>query len=105
MKRLACFTLCLALAAGLFVGLSPAAKETRWAFVENQTNDTLTLAYEETINGQKAKSQVPLYSGQVRRLDTTSVKGEVCVWRADEYKPAEKLGCKTLSPGDHWVIH
>jgi hypothetical protein len=81
------------------------AKETRWAYVENQTNDTLTLAYESTVNGQKAKTQDPLYPGQVKRFDATIINGEVCVWRADELRPAEKLACRTLSPGDRWVIH
>jgi hypothetical protein len=79
--------------------------ETRWAFVENQTSDEFRLTYEETADGQKAKRQVPLYPGYMRRVDATALLGEVCAWRVPEMKPAEKVGCRILKPGDRWVIH
>ena len=80
-------------------------KETHWAYVENQTNDEFRLIYEETASGQKVKRQVPLYAGSTRRVDATALQGELCAWRLPEMKPAEKVGCRTLRPGDHWVIH
>jgi hypothetical protein len=97
----------LALLMGLAISPAASDRETRYAFVVNQTNETIVLAYDEMISGNKARSQEQVYPGQTKRLDTTKVQGDVCAWDAREgsLEPAKKLDCRTLSPGDHWVIH
>lgn len=107
MRRLFLLTACLALFALLLAGLQIGAanKQTRWAYVDNQTNDSLALAYDENIDGQTAKSRSVVYAGQMIRLDTTKLTGEVCAWRTPDLKPAEKIACRTLRPGDHWVVY
>jgi hypothetical protein len=96
----------LLLVTGLFAawGVSAQDKDSRWAYVENQTGDGITLSYAEKVDGDAAKSQLPVLSGATVKLDTTVVKGEVCAWRMPPLKPAEKIGCRALSAGDHWVI-
>ena len=107
MKRRIAVAVGLALMVALAVAwhLPAKAKETHWAYVENQTSDEFRLTYEETVSGQKVKRQVPLWPGYTRNVDASALQGEVCVWRLPEMKPAEKMGCRTLRPGDHWVIH
>lgn len=107
MKKLIVLVSVVALMATLLAGWSLLAKdrETRWAYVENQTEEEFRLTYEETASGMKVKRQVPLWPGYTRRVDATLLQGEVCAWRLPEMKPAEKVACRTLRPGDHWVIH
>jgi len=91
---------------GAAVLVSAAGKETRWAYVENQTNSDIVVAYEEvTTNGNRAKTQIRVSPGETARFDTTVIQGEACAWGGKEYSPSEKIGCRTLRPGDHWVIH
>ncbi len=99
--------LMLALALGVTSGLAAGDRETRYAFVTNQTSDIVVLRYDEIISGNKAKSAVQVYVGETKRLDTTKIEGEVCAWDAREgsLQPAQKIDCKRLQPGDRWVIH
>jgi hypothetical protein len=105
--RWICMLLVLALVLGFASGLAAGEKETRYAFITNQTNDIVVLRYDEIISGNKAKSAVQVYVGETKRLDTTKLDGEVCAWDAREgsLKPAQQIGCKRLQPGDHWVLH
>lgn len=105
MKSLIALAAAIALVAALVSGPCVQAKDSRWAYVENQTSDTVTLAYEETREGYRAKSRTPVYPGQVIRLDAATIEGEICAWRAYLAKPAEKVACRTLNPGDRWVIY
>ncbi len=97
----------LVLAASLGSAIAPAASgaETRWALIVNQTNDTVIITYTEVVNGMVAKSQGPVYAGGSKRLDTSSLQGEVCAWAGKEFEPSKKIGCRTLNPGDTWIIH
>jgi hypothetical protein len=99
--------LVLALLLGFTSGFAAGDKETKYAFITNQTNDIVVLRYDEIISGNKAKSAVQIYVGETKRLDTTKVEGEVCAWDAREgsLQPAQKIDCKRLQPGDRWVIH
>ncbi len=89
----------------LGMAIQPAAKETRYAKVENQTNDVIFVTYKEVVAGNPAKVQIQLYPGEWRRLDMNMVEGEVCVWGGKEYEPTKKIGCRSLTPGDTWTIH
>ncbi len=96
----------MVLAVHVALSLRAQGKEDRWAYVENQTNGSIALRYDEVVaGGFKASTGVHVYPGETKRLDTTVIQGEVCAWGAEEYKPAEKIGCRTLRPGDRWVIH
>ena len=99
--------LVLAMALGLAPGLSAGEKETRYAFITNQTDNIIVLAYDETISGNKARSAVQVYVGETKRLDATKIDGEVCAWdsREGSLQPAQKIECRRLAPGDNWVIH
>lgn len=102
----ACVLLGLLLALGASSLLGAADRETRWAYVENQTNSTIALRFDEVVaGGHRATTGVRVYAGENKKLDATTIQGEVCAWGAQEYKPAEQIGCRTLRPGDHWVIH
>lgn len=107
MRRRIAVAVGLALMVALAVAWNLPAKdkETRWAYVENQTDNEFRLNYEEMVSGQKYKRQTPLWPGWERRVDATALQSEVCAWRLPDNKPAEKVGCRTLRPGDHWVIH
>ncbi len=85
--------------------IQAAAKETRYAKVENQTNDVIFVTYKEVVAGNPAKVQIQLYPGELRRLDLTRVEGEVCAWGGKEYEPTKKIDCRSLTPGDTWTIH
>ena len=89
----------------LTMALRPKAAETRYAKVENQTNDVVFVTYKEVVAGNPAKVQIQLYPGEWRRLDLSRVEGEVCAWGGKEYEPTEKIGCRNLTPGDTWTIH
>jgi len=89
----------------LGIAIQPAAKETRYARVENQTNDVIFVTYKEVVAGNPAKVQIQLYPGESRRLDLTRVEGEVCAWGGKEYEPTKKIDCRSLTPGDTWTIH
>lgn len=97
----------LSLVLGFASGLAAGEKETRYAFITNQTADIVVLRYDEIVSGNKAKSAVQIYVGETKRLDTTKLDGEVCAWDAREgsLQPAQKIDCKRLQPGDRWVIH
>lgn len=97
--------LALMVALAVAWNLPASNKETRWAYVENQTDDEFRLTYEVTVSGQKMKRQEPLWPGFTSKVDAAALQGEVCAWRLPELKPAEKVECRTLRPGDHWVIH
>ncbi len=77
----------------------------RPATVENQTSDVIMLTYQESDGAYTSKNQVPLYPGERKNLNANRIQGEVCAWSAKEYQPTEKVGCRTLRPGDFWVIH
>ncbi len=99
--------LVLAMVLGFASGLAAGDKETRYAFITNQTADIVVLRYDEMISGNKAKSAVQVYVGETKRIDTTKIDGDVCAWDAREgsLQPAKQIGCKRLQPGDRWVIH
>jgi hypothetical protein len=99
--------LVMALMLGFTSGLAAGTKETRYAFITNQTADIVVLRYDETVSGNKAKSAIQIYVGETKRVDTTKIDGEVCAWDAREgsLQPAQQIGCKRLQPGDHWVLH
>lgn len=80
-------------------------RDSRPATVENQTSDTIILTYQESDGAYSSKNQVQLYPGERKRLNVSRIQGEVCAWGAKEYEPAEKIGCRTLRPGEYWVIH
>jgi len=106
MKKFIVVTAVLLLAIGLSAvsGLSAQQGNARLAIVENQTGDGITLNYAETVSGTTSKSQVPLRQGQTIQLDPAKIQGEVCAWKMPALKVAEKIGCRTLKAGDHWVI-
>jgi hypothetical protein len=97
--------LSLLLLLGVAMAAGSAAKETRWAYVENQTGDYIALRFTEVVpGGNKATTGIQVHPGETKRLDATAIDGEVCAWRAKELQPAEKIGCRTLRPGDRWVV-
>jgi len=106
MKKFTVLAVVLLLAIGLAAvsGLSAQQGAARLAIVENQTGDGITLSYAETVGGSASKSQVPLRQGQTIQLDPAKLQGEVCAWKMPPLKVAEKIGCRTLKAGDHWVI-
>lgn len=85
--------------------LTAQERDSRPATVENQTSDVIILTYQESDGAYSSKNQVQLYPGERKRLNVSRIQGEVCAWGAKEYRPAEKIGCRTLRPGEYWVIH
>jgi hypothetical protein len=100
----------LALAAVvLFVGVatSVAADDDgpAWAYVENQRNEIVILQYSQVTSTASSTSILEVYPGRTQRFDVNKLDGDVCAAVEDDPNPAKSLGCRTLTPGQRWVIY
>ncbi len=96
--------LSLGLMLGLLLGIPVLAGEKDEILIENKRDETIVLKMKEILGGNSAETIRDVYSGQTIRLDPDKIEGEVCAYRAGDLELPEKLGCRTLTAGDHWVI-
>jgi len=103
-KKTAWILAAVGLMLGLLAGFPVLAGDGNEATIENRRDEIIVIKMTETLGEMPAETIMEVQPGQTISYETSDVDGEVCAYRGDELEQPEKLGCRTLEPGETWVI-